>query len=248
MTAPTHVVGGISAMAFISLLVPTYRINLTHIIIGAVCAMLPDIDNPKAFIGRLFFFISGPIDRKFGHRTITHSFFALFLLGATTYLTLFIYSHSLTAFLPIVFTIMLAYFSHLFLDAMTKQGILAYYPSRLWGVFPTRASWRIRTGTRIELLYFAILTITSLIFLPLGQTGMVHAFNRLFLAGGSEARLKEFEVKKQKASLGFTVEQIDSLLKVRAIDPKQAQELKAKILEIEAQEEKFKNDQGLNNE
>ena len=245
MTAPTHMAGGIASMAFFALLVPAYRLNIAHILIGAFVAMLPDIDNPKAFIGRIFFFISGPLDRKYGHRTITHSFFALFLVAATSYSVLFIYTHSLTSHLAILFTITLAYFSHLFLDAMTKQGILAYYPSRLWGVFPTRTSWRIRTGSKIEILYFTLLTVCVLIFLPLGQSGVIHGFNRLFMAGGVEARLNEFQAKKNKAGLGFTTEQIDSLLKVGSIDPKQAQELKAKLLEIDAQEKQFRGDQGL---
>jgi inner membrane protein len=245
MTAPTHIAGGIGTMAFFSLLVPAYRLNLSHILVGAFFSMLPDIDNPRAFIGRIFFFLSAPIDRKFGHRTITHSFFAVFLVGSVSYLAFYIYSHSLTAFLPFVFTISLAYFSHLFLDSMTKQGILAYYPSRLWGVFPSRLSWRIRTGSRIEILYFAIFTVISLVFLPLGQSGIVHSFNRVFQPAGAETRLKEFDVKKQKAGLGFTVQQIDSLLNAGAIDPKQAEELKSKLREIEVQEEKFKGDQGI---
>jgi inner membrane protein len=246
MTAPTHVVGSISAMSFVALLIPTYNLNLVHILIGAFFSMLPDIDNPKSFIGRLFFFCSSPIDRKFGHRTITHSFFALFLVGAVFYLCGFIFSRSLIVPVSLTVTVFISYFSHLFYDAMTKQGILAYYPSRLWGVFPSRTSWRIRTGSKIELLYFSIFTIGALIFLPLGQSGVIHGFNRIFQAGGIEIRLKEFEAKKKKATLGFTVTQIDSLLKAGAIDPKQAEELKSKFLEIELQEEKFKGDQGLN--
>jgi membrane-bound metal-dependent hydrolase YbcI (DUF457 family) len=245
MTAPTHIAGAVSTMSFFALLVPAYRINATHIVLGAICAMLPDIDNPKSFIGRLLPFFSGPIDRRFGHRTITHSFLALFILASTSYLCLFLYSHSLLQPVPIVFTLSLAYFSHVFFDAMTMQGVLAYYPSRLWGVFPQRSSWRIRTGSRIEILYFVILTASSLVFLPLGQSGVVHGFNRIFHAGGVETRLQEYELKKQNATLGFTPAQIDSLLKAGAIDPKQAEEFKAKYRELEIQEIQFRKDQGL---
>lgn len=245
MTAPTHVVGAVSTMSFFSLLVPAYRLNISHIVLGAFFAMLPDMDNPKSFIGRLLPFLSGPIDRRFGHRTITHSFLALFILASTAYLALFLYSHSLLQPVPWVFTISLAYFSHVFFDSMTMQGVLAYYPSRLWGVFPKRSSWRIRTGSRIEILYFILLTASSLVFLPLGQSGVVHGFNRLFHAGGIETRLQEYEVKKQNATLGFSPAQIDSLLKAGAIDPKQAEDLKAKYRELEIQEIKFRKDQGL---
>lgn len=245
MTAPTHVVGSISLMSFFSLLLPTYRLDLLHIFLGSFFSMLPDIDNPKSFIGRIFFFFSGPIDRKFGHRTITHSFFALFLVSSVFYLCIFLYSRSFIFPVSMAVTVVISFFSHLFFDSMTKQGILAYYPSRLWGVFPLRASWRIRTGSKIELLYFSLFVVSSLIFLPLGQSGVVHAFNRLFQAGGIDLRLQEFEIKKKKAALGFTLFQIDSLLNSGAIDPKQAVELKAKLLEVDIQEAKFKKDQGL---
>jgi inner membrane protein len=245
MTAPTHVIGGIATMAFVSLLVPAYNLNFTHLLIGAIASMLPDIDNPRSFIGRIFFFISTPLDRRYGHRTMTHSFLALFGIAMIVYLLQYLYTHSLSGPISLSSTVMLAYFSHLFFDSMTKQGIQAYYPSRIWGVFPKRASWRIRTGSRIELLYFFIFTGCALVFLPLGQSGVVKTFNRLFNASGVEIRLKEFDVKKQKAALGFTTEQIDSLLKSGAIDPKQAQELNAKLLEVQVQEERFKGDQGI---
>ena len=40
---------------------------------------MPDIDLLPAKIGRLFWFISVPLERRFGHRTLTHS--ALMLLA-----------------------------------------------------------------------------------------------------------------------------------------------------------------------
>jgi hypothetical protein len=60
-----------------------------------------------------------------------------------------------------------------------------------------------------------------------------------------DVRLRELEVKKAKTTKGFTEEQIDSLLKAGAIDPKQADELKAKILEADIEIEKFKVNQGI---
>ena len=48
--------------------------------LAAVASVLPDIDLPPAKIGRLFWFISVPLERWFGHRTLTHS--AVMLLAA----------------------------------------------------------------------------------------------------------------------------------------------------------------------
>ena len=245
MTAPTHIVAGVSAISFFALLIPTYKISLTHIIVGSIAALLPDVDNPRSFIGRLLFFASGPIDRKFGHRTITHSLLATFIVGGTTYLSLYVYSRSLTQYAALTATIVIAYFSHIFFDGVTKQGVMIYYPARLWGVFPARASWRIRTGSKPEIAFFVAFLASALIFLPLGQSGMIKTFNRLFMVKQVDVRLRELEAKRAKAAHGYTEEQIDSLLRVKAIDPKQADELKAKILEADLQIEKFKIDQGI---
>jgi len=245
MTAPTHIVAGISTMSFVALLIPVYRLSLTHIIVGAIAALLPDVDNPRSFIGRLLFFVSGPIDRRFGHRTITHSLLATAIVGGSAYLILYIVSHSLTQYATITATIVIAYFSHIFFDALTKQGVMIYYPARVWGVFPTRASWRIRTGSKPEIVFFVFFLVSALVFLPLGQTGMIQTFNRLFMVHQTDVRLRELEAKKSKAAHGYTEEQIDSLLKAKVIDPKQADDLKAKILEADIQIEKFKIDQGM---
>jgi inner membrane protein len=246
MTAPTHIVAGISTMSFVALLIPVYKLSLTHIIVGAIAAMLPDVDNPRSFIGRLLFFASGPIDRKFGHRTITHSLLATFIVGGTSYLSLYIVSRSLTQYAALTATIVIAYFSHIFFDATTKQGVQIYYPARVWGVFPTRASWRIRTGSKPEIIFFAVFLVSALIFLPLGQSGMIQTFNRLFMVKQVDIRLRELEAKLEEASHGYTENEIDSLLRINIIDPKRADEMKSKRRKAELEIEKFKIDQGMN--
>jgi len=50
-----------------------YRPDWIGWLIAAVASLLPDIDLPPARIGRLFWFVSVPLERRFGHRTITHS-------------------------------------------------------------------------------------------------------------------------------------------------------------------------------
>ncbi len=38
---------------------------------AAAASLLPDVDLPPAKIGRLFWWLSGPLERRFGHRTLT---------------------------------------------------------------------------------------------------------------------------------------------------------------------------------
>ena len=41
-------------------------------LLAAAASLLPDVDLPPAKIGRLFWFVSVPLERRFGHRTLTH--------------------------------------------------------------------------------------------------------------------------------------------------------------------------------
>ena len=39
-------------------------------VLAAVASVLPDLDLPPSKIGRLFWFVSVPLERRFGHRTL----------------------------------------------------------------------------------------------------------------------------------------------------------------------------------
>jgi inner membrane protein len=74
MLAPTHSVFGMF-MTLIILAVFGVQMSLhwSILLVAVLGALMPDIDIPKSFIGKIFWFISIPLERKFGHRTITHS-------------------------------------------------------------------------------------------------------------------------------------------------------------------------------
>ncbi|MFC2947564.1 metal-dependent hydrolase [Virgibacillus sediminis] len=54
-------------------------------LIGGVAAVIPDLDEPKSKFGRLFLPIAYPINKVFGHRTITHSLLFAVLAGMLLY-------------------------------------------------------------------------------------------------------------------------------------------------------------------
>ncbi len=62
-----------------------YRPDWISWLLAAVASGLPDIDLPTSKIGRLFWFISAPLERRFGHRTLTHSLAMLIALAVATY-------------------------------------------------------------------------------------------------------------------------------------------------------------------
>ena len=73
MTAPNHIVGG---FCFTGVFASIGGINILQdyrlIPIILFASLLPDIDHTKSVIGKLFFPLARAINRKYGHRTITH--------------------------------------------------------------------------------------------------------------------------------------------------------------------------------
>lgn len=114
MTASTHFV-------FSAFLCSMFTKNISFMLIPSVFALLPDIDHPSSLIGRIFFFISEPINKRFGHRTVTHSFFAVVVFAVVM--------------LPVVFynslfyaLSVLAFASHSIADMFNTTGVRFFYP------------------------------------------------------------------------------------------------------------------------
>ena len=59
-----------------------YKPDWVGWLLAAAASLLPDVDLPPAKIGRLFWFLSGPLERRFGHRTLTHSLIVLSAVAA----------------------------------------------------------------------------------------------------------------------------------------------------------------------
>lgn len=74
MLAPTHGVFGV----FLTLIILAVfgiqsSLHWTVLLCAIVGSLAPDLDSGRSLIGKLFPFISTPLERKFGHRTATHS-------------------------------------------------------------------------------------------------------------------------------------------------------------------------------
>jgi inner membrane protein len=155
MTAPTH----ITFAHFIYLLLLTtagVALNTLNAVLITIASILPDIDTAASFIGRTVPFISTRIERKFGHRTLTHS--AVFVAALAIVLA------PLYLFVPDAYVCLLVgYASHPFLDSMTVHGVKLFYPfSSVKCVFPLEVNnphrYRLQTGSKMDkalgLLFF----------------------------------------------------------------------------------------------
>jgi micrococcal nuclease len=88
------------------------------LLLCALCGLLPDIDTAASRIGRLLPEISQAIERRWGHRTLTHSLWAVLLMIAVT--------------VPITgqWFLALAYTSHILLDMLIggRSGVALFWP------------------------------------------------------------------------------------------------------------------------
>jgi len=137
MTATTH-------YAFSYLLCAAAGIENSTALTASLFALLPDIDHPESMIGRLLPSVSKSIQRKYGHRTVTHSLFAIFamviVLLPVIIIPAFISPPSgglgglgVRAFSigwPVSFyaAALLAFSSHIFIDLFNKSGVRLLAP------------------------------------------------------------------------------------------------------------------------
>ncbi|MFD2160272.1 metal-dependent hydrolase, partial [Rubritalea tangerina] len=181
--------------------------DLTHLCVGAavgvVCtgfdsspdavgwaallvgSLLPDIDHKRSFIGKYVPWVSATLERKFGHRTLTHSLlgFALFALALSPTL---IFSDSL---LPWA---LMGIASHVLLDTFNIQGVPLFYPfSRLEFVAFHNRAWRIPYGSPAEMTLLACVSLGTLALIPLAKGGFSPAFHRM--VGSPGATVEDFQ-------------------------------------------------------
>jgi inner membrane protein len=147
MTAPTH----ITFAEFVYLLILTttgVSLNIVNTILIAVSSLLPDIDTAASLIGKTFPFISTRLERRFGHRTLTHSVIFIACMSVVS-MPLLLFNTDLFS------TFIVGYTSHPFLDTMTVNGVKLFYPfSTVKCVFPLEVNnphrYRVQTGGKMD--------------------------------------------------------------------------------------------------
>jgi inner membrane protein len=138
MTAPTHIAFAVAIGQFAG-------VNPLGLKLLALGAVLPDIDHPQSFLGRIFFFLSIPLNKWFGHRGTIHGFF---LWGAVVVCGF--------AWEP-AFYLGFGAILHTFLDAWNVNGVHALEPfsEKVCVIF--NRSWRIVVGSKQELVVLVLL-------------------------------------------------------------------------------------------
>ena len=179
MLLPNHLAGGFVFTGFFASLAGINVLDSPHSLLAlALGAALPDIDHPRSLIGRLIPPLARAINRRFGHRTLTHSLSGLFLFSVASALVEQAFFQRLSG--SVIAS--LAYLSHLFLDMMTLQGVQLFYPVfKNACVLPGQAGLRMRTGDlRSEGLVFCVCLILAFSMQDLFRQGFWNTYNRTF--------------------------------------------------------------------
>ena len=179
MTLPNHIAGGIVFTGVFGAFAGVNILNHPGLIVMTIAAAtFPDIDVPSSIWGRTFKPISKAINRRFGHRTITHSLLFMLLGYGAVAGAMKVFESE--APYPTVF--LLAYSSHLIFDMMTVQGVPLFYPyNKAPCVIPSDPKLRLRSSNpRSEIAVFGFFIISGIFLQPLMADGFWTSYNRLF--------------------------------------------------------------------
>lgn len=179
MRAPSHITGGLVFTGFFASL---WNINIfadfNTLAFTCFASLLPDIDHTKSTLGKVFYPLARFLDRKYGHRTLTHSLLFLIVVFFVAAVIENIFSEALT-FSTILF---FGVFSHYLLDMITLQGIPFFYPfARNPCVLPANPQYRVKSGSKQA--EFAIIGISVLLLFSLAslfENGFWTSYNRAF--------------------------------------------------------------------
>lgn len=143
MNGITHKIGGACTGIIVATCLPNMDIKSTAIIVGAsvIGSLIPDIDEPNSIVGKKVHLLSKGIKKILGHRGIIHTplwlalnvclLYWLHLKFAPNWIANFDYNS-----FPWMYYVCLGfgvgYASHLFLDFITPQGIMLFYPLSDW--------------------------------------------------------------------------------------------------------------------
>lgn len=162
MNVTGHLAMGASAYLITAHYIPTLYNNengtlwYVNLILTLFGSLLPDIDHPTSTFGRRVRFISYPLSLIFGHRGITHSFIAIFILA---YLIVRVANGGFGfagTYLYYLVPIIVGYLSHLASDFLTPSGVPLLYPHR------RRFSLPLIINSAVEFLVYSLTLIFSI--------------------------------------------------------------------------------------
>lgn len=171
MMGLTHMTIGSTA---VTLLLQTS--NPTLIVVGAIASLLPDIDISTSPAGHAFPWLSQWFERRFSHRSCTHSLVASGVFAGVTY-PIALYCQFP---LELIHALNLGYFFGYFADCFSRNGVELFWPSPVRCVCPGNRNLRLKTGSQVEYGVLVVLIALALMTFNINaKGGILTQFNRL---------------------------------------------------------------------
>lgn len=149
------------------------------LLVGAIASLLPDIDISTSPIGRILFPISQFLEKRFAHRSATHSIVASGLLGVISYGAAIAFKVDLS----FIHALNIGYLAGWFADCFTKSGVQMFYPLPQRCVCPGNRELRLSTGSTQEYFLVGILIIIAFWTFQINSDGgVMTAFNKVIAA------------------------------------------------------------------
>jgi len=161
MLLPTHLVGG--QVFFLSgCVVVGQAPSPGEALVALLASALPDLDKRSGLVGRLVPPLSGWLEYRFGHRTLTHSLLVQVLVATAGSL-----------FLPLGYGLALScgLVSHAFLDGLTPAGVAWLWPSPVRCVIPGNPRYRAESMGKGELGVLCVMVLLAFPLQRLAQAG-----------------------------------------------------------------------------
>ena len=147
-------------------------------LLAAAASGLPDADLPPSKIGRLFWFVSVPLERRFGQRPLTHSALGLAMVA--------LLAAPLGLLKPLYFWCVLGgYGSHRWIDMLNIRGVDLFWPAPVRRVTPGNRNWQLQVGSKGEMILLSVLLVAAAALYPLSHVGFRDAL---------QALLKSFDI------------------------------------------------------
>jgi inner membrane protein len=110
--------------------------------VAVAASQIPDMDTSTSSIGQILWPISRWIEKRYPHRSITHSLLFTVGLGVISIAIWWKYQIDVKVAIALPLGHLLACFS----DTFTKAGVQLFWPSPLWCVFGLNPKRRLTTG------------------------------------------------------------------------------------------------------
>lgn len=137
--------------------------------LAVIGSQLPDIDTSTSVIGQIFSPVSRWLEKRYAHRTVTHSILATVAIAMIGYAIGTANGHGW----KISIAVALGHFLSCVSDCFTRQGVQLFWPKPVWCISVSNPNRRLRTGGTGEYWVLSCALAVFIFAFQISSTGNV---------------------------------------------------------------------------